>query len=99
MTLSSQSASSKCWLFGLRESLALQRMPVETVFCVVLCFLCFVCFFVSQFMCTCTYVHIQGGECVGGGEKIFPRLLFIIVSASILLGIYFSYTSRLLHCV
>jgi hypothetical protein len=58
---------------------------VETVFCVVVFALFCVClllsFFVSQFMCTCTHVHIQGGECVGEGEKIFPRWLFIIVSA------------------
>lgn len=49
--------------------------------CFVLCVFLLLSLFVSQFMCTCTHVHIQGGECVGGGEKIFPRLLFIIVSA------------------
>ena len=66
MAPSSEASSSKCWLLGLKESLALQRLSAETVFCVVLCLLCFVClfvyWFVSQFMCTCTCVYKRERE-------------------------------------
>ena len=64
VTPCSEAASSKCWLLGLRESLALQRISCV---CFVLCVCLLLSLFVSQFMWTCTYVHIQGGECVGGG--------------------------------
>ena len=59
MTPCSEAASSKCWLLGLREPLALQRMSMETVFCVLLCSLCFVCLFTSFFVCKSVHVHLH----------------------------------------
>jgi hypothetical protein len=57
--------------------------------CFVLCVCLLLSFFVSQFMCTCTLVRIQGRECVGEGEKIFIYHCFCLKIARNLSQLYF----------